>query len=362
MLQESVPHSFVGVDSQYLDSSMRSFFQLMIRALGSAAEAEGFLDHARQLGQDFIALGVSMDNMLKMLRIKHYLFWKSLIDFAEPEERETIDVAYSHVFRLFERYTDQAVEAYFDHDSRLRIQSESRLDQLFLMLLRSQGKDLTLIARIEKMLGLTASKSWLTAVGVESEAKALHMEARRLNSMGYSAVCIELDTLPLLIAHLRQTTTNVPNDWLRTTVCGYTVAETTAQIPEAASVARLVALSLPPTAKGRWSIRDNWANIVVTLLADAAHHLLAETLLVSGLEQAIMEPRNLAILDTFLRTGSINSTAEFLYFHRNTILNRLRDFKNKTGLDPQVPSEAALLLLALNILRQRHGALDPVDS
>ncbi len=48
----------------------------------------------------------------------------------------------------------------------------------------------------------------------------------------------------------------------------------------------------------------------------------------------------------FLSTGNITTTAEPLFCHRNTILNRLNRFQDLTGIDLTVPSQAARLVVA----------------
>lgn len=357
LLEEAAPAILHGSTPDSIGAAIGNMYRGAVRSIEKGVTGENdFLDQGDHFGRHAVGAGMALDSMLKIIRISHYVFDRALDEHAPPDEKAQVQGMHGRVFALFERYSDRATRAYYDHGNALRSQDRSGLEELFVMLLRSQGKDPTLVARIERLLGLKESLSWVTAVGLESEVEPLRLEARRLNSMGYQSVFLEFNTLPLLITHLRQVTTNVPNDWLRTTVCGYAVARCAALIPEAASIARHIALSLPPTARGRWSIRDNWVNITVASLQDSASYLLAETLLLHDADQTILEPRSLRVLETFLRTGSVNVTAEQLHYHRNTILNRLREFKNKTGLDPQIPGEAALLLIALNILRQQGHA------
>jgi DNA-binding PucR family transcriptional regulator len=48
----------------------------------------------------------------------------------------------------------------------------------------------------------------------------------------------------------------------------------------------------------------------------------------------------------FLHTGNITTTAQELFCHRNTILNRLNRFQELTGIDLAVPAQAARLVVA----------------
>ena len=48
----------------------------------------------------------------------------------------------------------------------------------------------------------------------------------------------------------------------------------------------------------------------------------------------------------YLDTGSITATAQQLFCHRNTILNRISRFQDLTGVDLAVPAQTARLVVA----------------
>jgi hypothetical protein len=54
-------------------------------------------------------------------------------------------------------------------------------------------------------------------------------------------------------------------------------------------------------------------------------------------------------LRTFLDTGSVPDTAKTEMVHPNTVLYRLKRVRELTGLDPRIPSEAALLVLGFRL-------------
>lgn len=56
-----------------------------------------------------------------------------------------------------------------------------------------------------------------------------------------------------------------------------------------------------------------------------------------------------ATLRTYARCGSVPETAEAEVVHPNTVSYRLKRIKELTGLDPRVPEESALLVLALHL-------------
>ena len=56
----------------------------------------------------------------------------------------------------------------------------------------------------------------------------------------------------------------------------------------------------------------------------------------------------LATVDAYLKTGSIKQTAQQSFCHRNTVINRIKQFSTYSGLDITVPKQAALALVALS--------------
>lgn len=56
-------------------------------------------------------------------------------------------------------------------------------------------------------------------------------------------------------------------------------------------------------------------------------------------------------LEVYFRTGSVKITAEELFCHRNTIVKRLSQFEQLSGLDLGRPAQAALAVLALRHFR-----------
>lgn len=55
----------------------------------------------------------------------------------------------------------------------------------------------------------------------------------------------------------------------------------------------------------------------------------------------------LETVERYLRTGSVSATARQLYCHRNTVLNRLRQFAAATGRDVMASADATVVTLAL---------------
>ncbi|NIZ92821.1 helix-turn-helix domain-containing protein, partial [Kineococcus rubinsiae] len=120
--------------------------------------------------------------------------------------------------------------------------------------------------------------------------------------------------------------------------------------------AEQVAAALPPGPGGPRGLAD-------VALGVAAHQLgaLREEVARDVLRDLLAVPvpereRLLEALQVFAATGSVAETAERLFCHRNTVLNRLRRTAELTGHEPTVPDQAAVLLLAVTAWRQLEAA------
>lgn len=56
----------------------------------------------------------------------------------------------------------------------------------------------------------------------------------------------------------------------------------------------------------------------------------------------------LATVEAYLKTGSIKQSAQLSFCHRNTVINRIKQFTTQSGLDITVPEQAALAIVALS--------------
>jgi PucR C-terminal helix-turn-helix domain len=120
-----------------------------------------------------------------------------------------------------------------------------------------------------------------------------------------------------------------------------------AAVPAAAASALVLAEQKKP-GPGLATVEDAWMGIAGGLLeqtlpgfSDPVRHALDRC-------TPHERERLLQVARSYARTGSIKETAEELYCHRNTVVNRLHTLKEVIGLDLTVPAQAALALVALS--------------
>lgn len=290
--------------------------------------------------------GAPVESVARFAREVHRGVWEHLADRGAPADLEAQQQLGDALWDAADLLIHELEVRYHGTQTVLRTNHKESLDQLALALLASDGQDQLIARRFCEYLNTSDVGSWLTAVGASSaHRKALMVEAERLTLQGYPAHCLEFDTLPILIAQLKSPSRAIPNDWLRTTTCGYAVAVGLPLVPEAMRVARQVAMALPSSARGRWSIKDNWIRVATTELRTACDYIRAEVMASGEALDPEAREQLLTVLRAYLRTGSVRDTAAECFLHRNTVLNRLRRVRDLTGLDVTVPKDSALLLL-----------------
>ena len=120
-----------------------------------------------------------------------------------------------------------------------------------------------------------------------------------------------------------------------------------AAVPGAAASALVLARS---GASGLQTMDEAWMRIAADLLEQTLPGFC------TGVHEAMARcteherQRLLQVAESYTRTGSIKATAEELYCHRNTVVNRLHSLQQVIGLDLAVPGQAAKALIALSSL------------
>ena len=118
-------------------------------------------------------------------------------------------------------------------------------------------------------------------------------------------------------------------------------------VREAATVACEIAVATPQGFAGPASMSDVWSVMAEASLTSRMPQFVSAVL--HGIHAAGANEREplLATVRAYACTGDIGRTAENLFCHRNTVMKRLRRFRDLTGLDMSVPQDAAQAFIAL---------------
>lgn len=338
------------VDAEDLRVTAVEVFGVLIAALPRGVATDGDLERARRLGHTRARQGVPVASLVTAVRLDFDLLWGELVTLAGPDDAELLVQRVARVWSVVDEFASQTHEGY--HEERTRMaREESAVRQSFVAQLFSPQGHLTEVQdRVALALDLPRQGTYGVVAAAPHSGKLLAGIADDLpghfflHQLGTATVgfWVMAEPGPRGVARLRRD----PGPRLRTVACGLVQGvEGLGRVPQAAVTAAALSEVADPGAPRPVTLADGWTVIARRQLLNA------------GIDPAEPVERALAacrdgererLVETvvsYLRTGDPARTAEELYCHRNTVLNRLRRFRELTGVDLEVPAETARLVL-----------------
>ncbi|MFJ2659870.1 helix-turn-helix domain-containing protein [Arthrobacter koreensis] len=287
--------------------------------------------------------GVPLQSFLEAVRNDFRVLWKGLERVAHGDGVNVLVSNMDRVMDVVEGYVSNIQQSFVEAEALLARDKQLYRQRLLSRLFSGEPKTPQDLEDIAAGLGVRTADSFelLAVIGdAVAEAQRAFLHDRRLHSYERAGV--------LYIFRQRRT-----GSWQQEPpgfAAGYVPnIAGLAAVPAAASSALVLARSGGP---GLQTVQEAWQRI--------AAELLEQTLpgFCSGVQEALgrctdhERARLLQVAESYARTGSIKETAEELYCHRNTVVNRLHSLQQVIGLDLAVPTEAAWALIALSTLAE----------
>lgn len=320
-----------------------SFATLLDRVTDPAADTS---DMAERLGSRRAQQGVPLDALTEAVRIDLRLLWRALHRLAGAEHAGLVSARFEGVMRVLDAYVLEVQVAFLAEQAALardaRLGTERELARLFNATVLSEAE----INRVASAMRVGADEEFvLAAFAGEHAAAALAAAEGRLMAghvFAYAYRDIECVFWPAT-----RTATQLPPEEVLAGIPGVLIpASGIADLPRAAAAGRTVLQAAPPLDKLQ-TARDLWAPLAAHALDQAVPGTLRE--LLCGLEdlEEYERERVVATVVAYLDTGSVKGASEAVFCHRNTVINRLGVFRSHTGLDLNLPRQAALAVIAL---------------
>ncbi|MDR7083827.1 hypothetical protein J2X01_003127 [Arthrobacter ginsengisoli] len=337
----------------------RETFRRLIQGLRGGQEDEarvGLLTFASDLGSKRARAGIPPESLTSAVRLDFSILWADLLEIAAPEDAALLASRVDQVWRVVDEFAIRTHMSYLTERVRMA-QEESSIQREFIARLFNQSTlSAETSAQVGSALGIGPdSRCGLVAAsgepGVRLRAAATQFGSgqrrHRLflhESGGNTYLFWPLPPRPARAT--RSMALQLP-PLLADIPCGY-VPEVNGlrSLPAAARTAESLAALLRPADSGPVSADAAWTRLAQQNLQDAGLDLAAQ------LDEAMEECRGgererlTETVRHYLSTGNITATAEQLFCHRNTILNRLNRFEELTGIDLTVPAQAARLVVA----------------
>jgi len=341
----------------------RETFRRLIHGLRGGPQDRawgGLLDFASDLGSKRARAGIPPDSLTSAVRLDFSILWADLLEIAAPEDAGLLASRVDQVWRVVDEFATRTHMSYLTERVRMA-QEESSIQREFIARLFNQSTpSAETSSQVGSALGVAPEgRCGLVAASGEAGAR-LRAVATQFGS-GQRRTRIFLHESggntylfwPLLVwppppgrAKEARTAPQLP-PLLADIPCGYVPeVQGLRGLPAAARTAESLAALLRPGDAGPLSADAAWPRLAQQNLQDAGLDLAAQ------LEVALEECRGgererlRETVQHYLSTGNVTETAEQLFCHRNTILNRLNRFQELTGIDLAIPAQAARLVVA----------------
>jgi hypothetical protein len=217
-------------------------------------------------------------------------------------------------------------------------------------LLAGRDPDPDEVERLAVALDVDVDADLLVAAAAASAGPALRRAADRLGADGRMVHVQSTGRHVVLIARWEGGTGAPVRSALAGVPCGVgPLAHGLANVPRSARIAGEI-VDVSSYVDGPREVSDAWFALAAARLADTAADLVEAELAGLADVPARERERLLAVVRAYTATGSVAEVAARLYCHRNTVRGRLLRFAELTGRDVTVPTDAAVVLLALQCL------------
>lgn len=365
-------------DPQYSDlvtvadlrQASRLCVQLVLSQLAAFPLDEGLREAPEMIGHARAVQAAPLEAVLRGLRIDYRLVWEAMLDLAATNDQlnmlELLTDGAARVWDVIDTISVRVAVAYREVEGELRRSSEEHARVLMGALIRGTGPIGSAVRQAAAHLGLSPTERFVvccaeaaTTVAASGEAmrRALagfgmrsvwytetdrHVGIVQLGSQDPSAVRAALETLPDLRVGISA------------------VADGLGGVRDNVWQAEAAVRSIPP---GEAQVATIETHLLASI-AEAAHdlaRLLSDRVLtpLSGLRPAERE----RILNTVVvyvgGRGSVAETAGELHYHRNTVVNHLRQFEECTGKSLRKPRDLAEIVIALEATRVGQESAPP---
>lgn len=336
-----------------LRAAAQDSFALLVVSLLEGGEAAEWKDIPQRLGRTRARQRVPVDKVVAAIRVDFHVVWETLLEHASAGDMAAMALHVDRLWAAVDVYGRRVEQAYLEERAVMAREEHGEQREYLVELFTDAVKLPLRIKHIALALHVDPGATFRVVAGnAKRNARLVHRAAAQLRAA--DAPYFALDHGDGVIAFWpAPTVRSAPAAELQ-----YRALEGTAmgllpevrglaEVPAAAHTAQQIAGCLRSDEAGLIALTEVWARIAKEQI-DAGGRLSESVL--RGLDAVAADEgeRIREAVWSYLRTGSAAETAQLLYCHRNTVLNRLQRFRALTGLDVTVPEQAALAFLILS--------------
>ncbi|WP_020666639.1 PucR family transcriptional regulator [Amycolatopsis nigrescens] len=360
-------HDAALVSLAELRRSCRANLERVLQLLGKTVpEGVDPFDAATVTGARRAEQRVPLHSVLRSYRLGGRVIWRALVQMAKEDDRvdrdQLLDVA-TQVWTVVDEASSEVASAYRSAELQLRRLDEHRRHALVEDLLRGRGREPGFAAQAATELALPAESDYVVLVAdlAPDGTPGLVMPQDALAVYGVRSVWQPRGQTLLGLVALEQRSLDsvlgLVRGGVRARVGVSPPSHGLGELGVAYEFAALALRTLPPEEAGLARLDERLPEALVVASPELADRLvvtvLGPLLRLPAAERDVL----LGTLSAWLATNrSAVATAERLYCHRNTVLNRLRRLEKLLGRSPQADESRVTLSLALIAHRLTGGS------
>ncbi|WP_152487131.1 helix-turn-helix domain-containing protein [Nocardiopsis halotolerans] len=337
------------VPASDLRQSATETFDMLTRRIAGVPLPDHLRDLPTRLGVRRARQGVARERLLEAVRLDFRVLWAGLVRAGGAEVSQILVLHAEEILTTVEQYISDVQAAFLEERAVLERDSRAAVAQAFSRLLNSGDRAAVVASEVAGTVGLPEHGTFDVAfVAPFPEQRSVVRAGERGGGLAW-----EFDDGVALVREAGRT----PWPDLFPQVSGGLVTRVRglAAVPASVDAARVLS-GYADTGGGFVREEDAWSAIARDQLRGLLPGFGRDRVeRFEGLDPD-SRARLLETLTHYAATGSVKATAESLYCHRNTVVNRLQAFRETTGLDLTVPAEAAQALVLFPVReRAEHG-------
>jgi len=332
------------------ETAMESM-RLLTESMAEGHAGTELIDFATSLGAKRARQGVPAESLITAVRLDFSILWSDLLEICGPDDASLLAARVERVWQVVDEYATKTHASY--HDERIRMaQEESSFKREFIArLFGPTGQSLDVLAKAAAGLEVDLDGEFSVAAATGDGAEALRAEATSgIRSKGH--FFHQSGSVTYLFWQTGRGGQGAPTvipapPALASVPCGIVHGiRSLRAVAAGAATASALAQLLTADDEGPLTMDRGWARLAREEMREAGLDLAGEIELALSGCKPVERQRLEAAVRVFVQSGSVSGTADALFHHRNTILNRLRRFQELTGIDLMVPAQAARLVVA----------------
>lgn len=335
-------------------------FEALIRSLrsthpsGAPADPDELRDTklgiATDVGVSRARADIPVDALMTAIRLDFSVLWDALTSLSTPADAPLLVARANSVWQVVDAYASQTQGAYIAERQRMATEASSVRQGLVASLFGETAAPPPVLERAAAALGLEPDARLSVAVAAGEDAAALRVSIALAARRG-----AEVFTHPFADALLAfwpadgrpGSALHDAGERIAALRCGL-VEEVhgLSGLHDAGELALELAHLATDRDASALRLDTAWARLAGSRLDTEGIRLAADVGAALATCGQVERERLLETARSYLATGSVAASAEALFCHRNTLMNRMRRFTALTGIDLAVPAQAARLVVA----------------